>query len=164
MGKINKYIFKKNGKLLFKLFGIYENVQFAYSIRHVVPDYQGYCMTVRRDSDDAELNIGFVNGELDTTTLLNFVGSSNGCVTTWFNQGIIDDPMINPNNINQPYIVENGVLNLKRGKPSIRVIRKGKWLYNNSLGYLDIHSSYNVFSQNTDAPINSGNTASSNTD
>jgi hypothetical protein len=50
--------------------------------------YSGACLRVRRSSDDAEQDIGFSGGLLDTTALLAFVGSGNdGFVRTWHDQG-----------------------------------------------------------------------------
>jgi len=41
---------------------------------------------VRRDSDNATANIGFVGGELNTTYLNEFCNGANGFVATWFDQ------------------------------------------------------------------------------
>ena len=52
----------------------------AYGFRLLTGTYGGSnpCLTVRRSSDNATLTVGFVNGQLDTTTLTNFCGTSNG--------------------------------------------------------------------------------------
>lgn len=41
---------------------------------------------VRRSSDNTELDIGFDGVDLDTTSLLSFVGSGNGYITIWYDQ------------------------------------------------------------------------------
>ena len=60
----------------------------AYSVRRLYSLYTGDCMRVRRDSDDAEQDIGFdSNGDLDILELSTFVGSgNNGYVRYWYDQ------------------------------------------------------------------------------
>jgi len=58
----------------------------AYSVRQIKSDYTGYCMKVRRSSDDTELDIGFLNRALDTVSLLAFVGAGDGFVSTLYDQ------------------------------------------------------------------------------
>jgi hypothetical protein len=49
----------------------------AYSLRKLRTDYTGSTIRVRRSSDNAEQDIGFVSNELDVNTLLSFVGGEN---------------------------------------------------------------------------------------
>jgi len=59
----------------------------AYSLRKLDSDYAGYAIRVRRASDDAEQDIGFVsNRDLDTAALKSFIGSSNAFVSIWYDQ------------------------------------------------------------------------------
>jgi hypothetical protein len=60
----------------------------AYSVRKLRTAYTGACMRVRRSSDNAEQDIGFVGNNLDTASLLSFVGAGSGFVTAWYNQGL----------------------------------------------------------------------------
>ena len=46
----------------------------AYSLRKLSSTYSGSAIRVRRSSDNAEQDIGFVDGDLDTQSLLDFVG------------------------------------------------------------------------------------------
>ena len=48
----------------------------AYSVRQLKASATN-CLRVRRDSDNAEQDIGFVNGELDTASLESFVNNYN---------------------------------------------------------------------------------------
>jgi hypothetical protein len=49
------------------------------SLKKLRTNYNGASIRVRRSSDNAELNIGFTpTGNLDTVTLLAFVGTGNG--------------------------------------------------------------------------------------
>lgn len=98
----------------------YPNAAMACSLRLLSSTYTGKCLKVRRSSDNAEASIGFVNNELDTVSLLAFVGANDGFVTTWYNQnGSGGD---NPNSVTaatQPQIVDAGSLVTVGGKPAI---------------------------------------------
>jgi hypothetical protein len=63
----------------------------AYSLRKLRTAYTGSAIRVRRESDNAEQDIGFVNNELDTASLSSFVGSSSASITKWYNQGSTGD-------------------------------------------------------------------------
>jgi hypothetical protein len=65
------------------------------------------CIKVRRDSDNAEKDIGFKNNFLDIDDLLSFVGGGNGYVTATYAQG--QTSSFQSNLSAQPLIVENGV-------------------------------------------------------
>ena len=57
------------------LLDLYPSAAAAYSLRKIRNGYTGSAIQVRRESDDATQNIAFdLLGELDTSTLLNFVG------------------------------------------------------------------------------------------
>jgi len=45
------------------------------------------CLRVRRSSDNAEQDIGFLGDDIDTVSLLSFVGANDGFVVKWYNQG-----------------------------------------------------------------------------
>jgi len=64
------------------------------------------CIRVRRNSDNAEKDIGFIGKNLDTQTLLDFVGSGNGYVSATYAQG--QTSSFQNNLPEQPLIVENG--------------------------------------------------------
>lgn len=49
----------------------------AYSLRKLRAAYTGSAIRVRRASDNSEQDIGFVNNQLDTASLLSFAGSQN---------------------------------------------------------------------------------------
>jgi len=54
------------------LLNLYGGAAAAYSLRQLDYNYTGPAVTVRRDSDQATKDIGFVNGELDTASLEAF--------------------------------------------------------------------------------------------
>ena len=102
------------------LLDTYSGAAAAYSLRKLRTAYTGNCIRVRRSSDNTELNIGFVSNVLDTASLITFVGSGDGFVTTWYDQSG------NSNNANQstaglqPTIVESGILLTVNSKPNIK--------------------------------------------
>ena len=68
------------------LLATYSGAAAAYSVRQLA-DTAVISMTVRRDSDDEEINIGFdSNGDLDTQAIANFCQTANGYVTRWWDQ------------------------------------------------------------------------------
>ena len=62
------------------LLDMYSGAAAAYSLSLLSKSYTGDCISVRRSSDDFSASFGFVNGELDSTSLLTFV---NEDVTTY---------------------------------------------------------------------------------
>lgn len=90
----------------------------VWSVRKVVSTYYGYCMKVRRSSDDATQEIGFTGEDLDTTSLLSFIGSNTGYIDTWYDQkGAVD--VTQANKTLQPIIVNSGTLQTENSLPAI---------------------------------------------
>jgi len=97
----------------------YSGAAAAYSLRQLSSTYTGSAIRVRRSSDNTEQNIGFVNNELDTTTLASFCSGTNGFVTTWYDQSGNGNNATQTTAANQPQIVSAGsVLNIN-SKPSL---------------------------------------------
>jgi hypothetical protein len=106
-----------NGNLLLD---DYPNAATAYSVRKLRNYYIGPCLRVRRSSDNAEQDIYFnPSGELDTTSLLSFVGAGNGFVTTWYDQSGNGKNAIQTTAANQPRIINAGVLDTLNSKPAL---------------------------------------------
>lgn len=97
----------------------------GYSMRKISSTATN-CIRVRRSSDNAEQNIGFVGNDLDTTSLLSFVGANDGFVTTWYDQSGNGRDAVTGFAIVQPRIVNAGVLETKNTKPAIYF--NDKWL------------------------------------
>jgi hypothetical protein len=68
------------------LLDLFTNAEVAYSLRKLRTAYNGNCIRVRRSSDNAEQDIGFIGNDLDTASLLTFCGAGNAFVTTWYDQ------------------------------------------------------------------------------
>jgi len=90
----------------------------GYSMRKISSTATN-CIRVRRSSDNAEQDIGFVSDELDTTSLLSFVGANDGYVTKWYDQSGNGRDAENFTAVTQPRIVNSGVLETKNTKPAI---------------------------------------------
>lgn len=93
-----------------------------YSLRLIRAAYAGFCIRVRRSSDNAEQNIGFVGGVLDTVALLAFVGAGNGFVVTWHDQSGNARDITQATAALQPRIVNAGVVDIVNTKPTVAFI------------------------------------------
>lgn len=58
----------------------------AYSTRYLLSTYTGYCMQIRRESDNAETNIGWVSDTLDTGSINSFCSGTTCYVRIWYDQ------------------------------------------------------------------------------
>ncbi len=101
------------------LLDTYSGASAAYSLRQLSSTYTGNCIRVRRSSDNAEQNIGFVNNVLDEASLLTFCGAGNGFVTTWYDQSGNANNATQSTAFNQPQIVSSGAMITTNGKNSI---------------------------------------------
>ena len=93
----------------------------AYSLRRLYASYTGAAIRVRRSSDNAERDIGFVGEYLDVLALLVFVGNGSGFVTTWYDQSGNGRHATQTTPGSQPRIVNNGVVETKNGRPALVV-------------------------------------------
>lgn len=59
------------------LLDTYTDAAVAFSLRKLRTNYNGSAIRVRRTSDNTEQDIGFVNNQLDTSSLQSFVGGTN---------------------------------------------------------------------------------------
>jgi hypothetical protein len=97
----------------------YPSATAAYSFRKLHSGYTGSCIRVRRSSDNAQQDIGFVNNVIDTTTLITFVGSGDGYVEIWYDQsGNVNNASPTVTNVNNTKIVSAGTLITQNGKVS----------------------------------------------
>lgn len=101
------------------LLDLYPNAAAAYSLRKLRNAYSGSAIRVRRSSDNAEQDIGFINNQLNISSLNSFVGASNGFVTTWYDQSGNNKNITQSTASNQPIIVTNGVIIRANSKPCI---------------------------------------------
>jgi hypothetical protein len=88
----------------------YPNAAVAYSLRKLRNAYSGNAIRVRRSSDNAEQDIGFIGNLLDTASLLTFCGVGNGFVTTWYDQSVNNNNASIPTASSQAQIVSAGTM------------------------------------------------------
>jgi hypothetical protein len=93
--------------------------QIVLSVRLLRTAYTGNCIEVRRSSDNTTQNIGFVNGYLDTTSLLSFAGAGSAYIKTWYDQSGNGRNYVQATNANQPRIVNSGTLDTQNSKAAI---------------------------------------------
>ena len=84
--------------------------------------WSDYAIRVRRSSDNATLDIGFVGEDLDTTSLMAFAGSSSCFITIIYDQSGNGNHARQTSASNQPRIVNAGVLDVKNSLPAIRSV------------------------------------------
>ena len=98
--------------------GDYSGLAAAYSLRRVSSSYDGFAIEIQTGSDT--LNVGFDSfGNLDTSSLLSFIGSGNAYIRTWYDQSGNNNHATQFVTSSQPLIVSNGVIVTENGKPAI---------------------------------------------
>jgi hypothetical protein len=124
----------------------YPSAAVAYSLRKLRTAYSGSAIRVRR-TDLTEQDIGFVGNVLDTATLSSFVGTGvldNGFITTWYDQSGNSKNATQATAINQPRIVNAGVIDLVNGKPAILADGTNDTLRNTTLSLTNPTSIFTV--------------------
>jgi len=79
----------------------------AYSMRKLRSAYSGGSIRVRRDSDNAEQDIGFVANVLDTASLISFCTGANGYIVTGYDQSGNGRDLTQTTAIQQPKIYDS---------------------------------------------------------
>lgn len=99
---------------------VFSDSYVVFALQKLVLNYGGYCIKVRRSSDNTTQDIGFTSGgALDTSALLSFCGGGNGFIHTWYDQKSINDAM-QTSNENQFQIVETGAVITENGYPAAK--------------------------------------------
>jgi hypothetical protein len=135
---------------------IYPSAYAAYSIRKLRKNYTGSCLRVRRSTDNAETDIGFVGDDFDSSSLLTFCGAGNGFVTTWYDQSGNSRNSTQTTAINQPQIVSSGSLLQRNNKLSLQFDGSNDCLIANSTSGITIGPTtyYSVSSRNNTSVVN----------
>lgn len=105
------------------LLDTYTGAAAAYSVRKLSKDYTGYCMRVRRSSDDTTQDIGFdSNGDLDTAAIASFVGDAFGYLSGWFDQSGNSRDLLQSVASAQPMIYDRvaAAVITENGKPAVK--------------------------------------------
>jgi hypothetical protein len=122
----------------------YPNAAVAYSLRLLRSAYTGDAIRVRRASDNDELEIGFVNNVLDTATLESFCTSTDGFVTTWYDQSGNSNDWTQSTAGSQPQIVSSGTVILENGKPSLQFDGSDDELISSAISTISLESIFIV--------------------
>ena len=99
----------------------YSGATAAYSLRLLDSTYTGNAIKVRRASDNTEQDIGFSNNELDTSSLETFCSSTDGFVTTWYDQSGNGYNITESTASEQQQIVAAGTTITDGNKPAITI-------------------------------------------
>ena len=111
------------------LLDIYGGAAAAYSVFQLSSTATN-SLRVRRSSDNAEQDIGFVSDTLDTASLLTFVGSNDGFVTTYYDQSGNSSNFTQASASNQPMIVKAGTVITSGSVPAVKFDGIGYYLSN----------------------------------
>lgn len=102
------------------LLDTYSGAAAAYSLRLLSSTYTGDAIRVRRADNNTEQDIGFVNNELDTSTLQTFCSGTDGFIKTWYDQSGNGYDASQTTAANQPQIVSSGSTITENGKPTVQ--------------------------------------------
>ena len=110
------------GGLVPLLLDLYPNAATAYSLRKLRTAYSGPAIEARKTvgGETFVQDIGFVDNELDTASLLTFANGGDVFVAKWYDQsGGEGNDVVQVSESAQPKIVSLGNLVEQNGKPSI---------------------------------------------
>ena len=110
------------GGLVPLLLDLYPNAAAAYSLRKLRTAYSGPAIEARKTvgGETFVQDIGFVDNELDTASLLTFADGGDVFVAKWYDQsGNENNDVVQVSESAQPKIVSLGNLVEENGKPSI---------------------------------------------
>jgi hypothetical protein len=127
--------------ILGSLLDDYPNAAAAYSLRKLRTAYTGNAIRVRRSVDSIEQDFGFLQGELDTASLLSFCSTGNGFITVWYDQSGNGKNATQVTVAYQPQIVASGLLLTIDSKPSLRWDNTGS----NNLKFSNILNPTSIF-------------------
>jgi len=128
----------------------YPGAAYAYSFRELNSTYTGACFRLRRASDNAETDIGFVEHYVDESAILSFLGPSFGHVVTWYDQSGNSVNKTQPTGGLQPVIAFSGVITKADGFVGMtsNIFTYGaKGMYNAVSGGGATSQAFNVFNE-----------------
>lgn len=102
--------------------GVSATPAYAYSADRLRTAYSGPVMRVRRSSDNAEQDIGTVNGAFDEAALLAFVGAGDGFVRTIYDQSGNLRHLQQATQARQPRIAASGAVDKIAAKAAANLI------------------------------------------
>lgn len=119
-GRGGRFPFGQNSQSGYLLNQVSVNAWAACSLRRLRTAYTGPAIRVLRSSDSAESDIRFVGGDLDTSSLIAFVGSGTGYVKKMYDQsGNGRDFVQTGLTTFMPRIIITGTLQTVNGLPAV---------------------------------------------
>ncbi|MBK7761809.1 MAG: HYR domain-containing protein [Bacteroidetes bacterium] len=88
----------------------------AVGLHKLISSYLGNALQLRRSTDNALMDFGFVGNDLDIASIATWLGSADGYCTTLYDQSGNGGHVTQTNNAQQPLFVANGI----NGKPILR--------------------------------------------
>ena len=85
----------------------YTGAEAAYATALLYSSYGGSCLRVRRDSDNAEQDIGFSGQDIDEAAINSFCSGANCFVKTWYDQSGSGNDATQATAGNQPKIYDS---------------------------------------------------------
>jgi hypothetical protein len=111
------------------LLDVYPGATIALSVRKLDADYTGYCMKIRRSSDNAELDIGFdSSGNLDTSAIVSHCSGTIGYCTVWYDQSSNSNNVTQTTSSLQPIIYNAGAVITQNTIPALSFATNLKYL------------------------------------
>lgn len=127
------FMVRKNTDLSPYLLDQFSGAAAAYSVRRLSSSYSGSALRVRRASDNAEVDIGFIGENLDTARLEAHCAGTDGFVVTWYDQSGGGNDVSNSTSSQQPQIVSLGTIIKDNQKPVISFDGTDDYLRNPSV-------------------------------
>lgn len=94
------------------------SAEVAYSMRLLRTAYSGNCLRLRRSTDNAESDFGFVNGVVDTAGIATWLGAATGTLRAWYDQSGNGRDLVQATNAFQPRYQAN----VQNGIPCVRIL------------------------------------------
>ena len=126
------------------------NLAGAFSVtRQLLAAYSGSAIKVRRSGDNAETDIGFLNGSLNTASMTAFCvaggGAQHGYITTAYDQSGNGRHVVQATAASQPQIVSSGAVINLNSLPTMDFDGSNDRLAVTGLSLGDNFSTYSVF-------------------
>lgn len=96
------------------------NTAYAWSVARQLKNTATVAIRIRRSNDNAETDIGFSGGALDTAAITSFVGANSAFITRIYEQVGSGYDFTQTTAANQPRIVNAGVLEVQNTKPAAK--------------------------------------------
>ena len=110
----------------------------AFSLRKLNSAYAGSCIRIRRASDNAEQDIGFVSDVVDTAAIVSFASGSVASIITVYDQTGNNRNRNTSIAVRQPLIMNaSNVIFTTNGKTAIRLNNLNHMLQQNSAWFID---------------------------